>query len=85
MPGMEGMSLSEEFVFERGLTRLEEIVGQLERGDLDLDAALRLYEEGVSLARQCTAFLDQAEERIGVLAEDPSGRPVVTAQEAPGA
>lgn len=55
--------------FEEALERLERVVAELERGDLPLDRALALFEEGVSLARLCASRLDEAERRIQLLIE----------------
>lgn len=54
--------------FEEALRRLEEVVRQLESGDLPLEHALDLFAEGVDLARYCRGVLDQAEQRLEVLA-----------------
>ncbi len=56
--------------FEQALTRLEQIVGQLERGDCTLEESLRLFEEGSALRKTCLERLDAAAEQIRVLAED---------------
>lgn len=50
--------------FEQALQRLEQVVRELESGDLSLDRALALFQEGVALARQCGGQLDHAEARI---------------------
>ncbi len=55
--------------FEQALGRLEEIVARLERGDLELEAALSAFEEGVSLSRSCADRIEQAERRIEALVE----------------
>lgn len=62
--------------FELSLGELEKRVVKLEHGDLDLDEALRLFEEGVSLVRQCQEILDHAEARVSTLsagADAPRG------------
>ena len=59
--------------FEECLARLEQIVAALESGNLPLEESLKVFEEGVSLARQCTKYLDDAERRIEMLAKDESG------------
>lgn len=46
--------------FEESVDRLEQIVKQLEDGDLTLEASLALFEEGVGLARSCQAMLEAA-------------------------
>jgi len=50
--------------FEAARAELEEVVRQLEEGDLSLTEAISLYERGQLLARYCQAQLDQAELRI---------------------
>lgn len=64
--------------FEASLEALEEIVQQLERGDLSLEKSLELFEQGIGLSRQCQERLNQAERRIEVLLRDNQGRPVVS-------
>ena len=61
----------EEFSFEEALTRLEEIVEELESGQMTLEEALKRFEEGTRLQRLCLAKLQQAEAKIEqVLAEN---------------
>lgn len=55
--------------FETALQQLEESVRQLDRGDLPLEQALRLFEGGVQLVRECQDLLDKAERRIIELSE----------------
>lgn len=64
--------------FEASLEALEQIVQQLESGDLPLEKSLELFEQGVRLSRECQERLSQAERRIEVLLRDNQGRPVVT-------
>lgn len=59
--------------FEESLSRLEEILHTLERGDADLDKLLKLYEEGVSLIRACNTKLEKAEQTVKMLAMQPDG------------
>jgi exodeoxyribonuclease VII small subunit len=59
--------------FEDCLARLEQIVTALEAGDLPLEESLKVFEEGVALARQCSRYLDDAQRRIEMLARDESG------------
>ena len=56
--------------FESALTRLEQIVASLEKGDLSLEASLKLYEEGIARARFCQGQLEAAEAKIEVLTQD---------------
>jgi exodeoxyribonuclease VII small subunit len=67
--------------FEASLEALEEIVQQLEGGDLPLEKSLEFFEQGIKLSRQCQERLSQAERRIEVLLRDNQGRPVVSAFE----
>ncbi len=59
--------------FEDALQRLEQIVDQLESGDLPLEESLKVFEEGVALARRCSKYLEEAEKRIELLTRDESG------------
>lgn len=65
--------------FEQALAQLEEIVHQLEEGELGLNEALDRYEKGVKLLRQCYDLLDRAERKIELLSGiDADGRPITT-------
>jgi len=59
--------------FEDSLARLEQIVAQLEGGQLSLEESLKVFEEGIGLARHCARYLDEAEQRIETLVRDESG------------
>jgi exodeoxyribonuclease VII small subunit len=59
--------------FERSLGRLEEVVKRLESADLSLDEAMRLFEEGVTLSRECQKQLEEAEGRIEILLKKAGG------------
>lgn len=59
--------------FETAMSRLEEIVTTLEGGELPLEQSLKLFEEGVKLARICTARLEEAERKVEVLLKDKAG------------
>lgn len=69
--------------FEASLEALEQIVRQLESGDLPLDKSLELFEQGIRLSRECQERLSQAERRIEILLRDNQGRPVVNTYSAP--
>ena len=63
--------------FEESIRRLGSIVEQLEDGELPLEESLKLFEEGVVLARASQRFLDKAEERVEeLLSFDEQGNPV---------
>ncbi len=53
--------------FEECLQRLEKIVNELEKGDLPLEKALTLFEEGIQLSNNCRAELDAAEGKVEIL------------------
>jgi len=60
--------------FERSLGRLEEVVKRLENADLSLDDAMKLFEEGVTLSRECQKQLEEAEGRIEILLKKADGK-----------
>jgi exodeoxyribonuclease VII small subunit len=60
--------------FEAALSRLEEIVSSLESGELGLEQSLKLFEEGVKLARVCNTRLEEAERKVEILLKDKSGK-----------
>lgn len=64
--------------FESALARLEEIVKELETGDLPLEQSLKLFEEGIKLSRICNKRLEDAERRVEILLKNKNG--TVTAQ-----
>jgi len=67
-----------EVSFEDAIERLSQIVEALESAGLPLDESLRLFEEGVGLARKSQARLDSAERKVQeLLAYDEGGKPVV--------
>jgi exodeoxyribonuclease VII small subunit len=59
--------------FELSLSRLEEIVGKLESANLSLDDAMKLFEEGVQLSRDCQKYLEQAEGKVEILLKKAGG------------
>lgn len=63
------MSKKERPSFEEALTRLEEIVDQLEDESISLEKSIELYEEGIELSKICTETLEEAELRIQKVAE----------------
>lgn len=72
----KGNSQSSEMTFEQALARLEEIAHQLEGGDLPLEQAIALAEEGFKLSHFCEEQLTAAEGKIQQLVER-MGRPVL--------
>jgi exodeoxyribonuclease VII small subunit len=59
--------------FEKALAKLEETVHRLEEGNLPLDEAVALFEEGTRLARACNEHLDAAELKVSQLVQSPGG------------
>ena len=55
---------------EKAMGELEEIVEQLETGDLPLDKSLQQFEKGVKLSRECQTALEKAEQKVEVLMGD---------------
>jgi exodeoxyribonuclease VII small subunit len=68
-------SRAEEIAFEAAFAQLEEIVGKLEAGDLPLDEALALFEQGQKLAALCSAKLDEAELKVQQLSASGAVEP----------
>ena len=66
----------EEVKFEEALKQLEAIVSRLEIGDLPLEEALTIFEEGIRMTKLCSQRLSEAERRVNILvrsAESASG------------
>lgn len=66
----------EQLTFEAALAELEDIVGRLEQGEVDLDKSIALYERGVALKQHCERKLKAAEgrlEKIVVGSREPEG------------
>jgi exodeoxyribonuclease VII small subunit len=59
--------------FETAMTRLEQIVRELEDGKVSLDDSLKLYEEGIALVRLCSGRLDEAEQKIKIIRTSSDG------------
>ena len=56
-----------EMTFEEAMAALEAVVGQLERGDVALEASIALYERGAALKAHCAAKLNDAEEPVELI------------------
>ena len=56
--------------FEQALNALEKIVDELENGNLPLEKALKKFDEGMALSRQCSAMLDETEKKVSLLMGD---------------
>ena len=55
------------------MNRLESIVHELESGDLNLDEALKKFQEGVKLSKFCSNKLDETEKKVSILLKDEEG------------
>jgi len=71
--------------FERSLARLEEVVRKLESPQLSLDEAMKLFEEGVGLSRECQKQLEEAEGRVEILLKKTDGKMAAEPFETEGA
>lgn len=67
-----------ELSFERALKELEVIVGRLERGDVELEESIAIYERGDALKAHCDQLLKQAEAKVERLTFGPDGAPKAT-------
>jgi len=63
------------FSFERSLKELESIVGRLERGDVELEESIVIYERGEALREHCDRLLKQAEAKVEKLTVSSNGQP----------
>ncbi|PCH62333.1 MAG: exodeoxyribonuclease VII small subunit [SAR86 cluster bacterium] len=57
----------QDFNFEDALVQLEELVSDLEDGDLSLEDSLKSFEQGIKLTRECQSALQQAEQKVQIL------------------
>lgn len=64
-----------EMSFEQAMAELEQVLGQLERGDVALDESIALYERGAALKARCEAKLKEAEEKVAAITLDADGTP----------
>jgi len=67
------MSAKKTINLEKALTDLEEIVDELESGDLPLEKAMKKFEEGIKLTRNCQAALKDAEQKVEILLKSAGG------------
>jgi exodeoxyribonuclease VII small subunit len=65
-----------EMNFEEAMAGLENIVGQLERGDVPLEQSITLYERGAALKKRCEAKLKEAEEKVAAITLGEGGEAV---------
>lgn len=67
-----------ELTFEQSLQRLDEIVKQMEQGNVPLSESLTLFAEGTSLIKSCSEQLEQAEMQVVQLMKSADGTPAET-------
>ena len=60
--------------FEKAMQQLEQIVADLEAGDIPLDKALQKFEEGMALSKYCAERLDETEKKVSLLLADNQGQ-----------
>lgn len=68
----------DQMSFEQAMRELEQVVDQLERGDVALDQSITLYERGAALKARCEDELKRAEEKVAAIKLDASGQPTGT-------
>ena len=71
------MPKAKKIDFEASLGQLEQLVEQMEDGELSLEESLKAFEQGVKLTRECQQALKQAEQKVQLLTEQ-NGEPVAT-------
>ena len=62
-----------EIKFEKAIQRLETFLDDLEKGELDIDKSLEIFEEGIKMSRVCSKKLNEAEAKIEKLTRDQKG------------
>ena len=67
-----------EMSFEAAMKELEQVVTQLERGDVALEESIQLYARGADLKARCEQKLKEAEEKVAAITFDGEGNPTGT-------
>lgn len=65
----------DQMSFEQAMAALEQVLGQLEKGDVALEESITLYERGAALKARCEAKLKEAEEKVAAITLDGDGNP----------
>ena len=63
-----------EISFEDSLKKIEEIVEELEKGELSLDEALKLYEEGMEFSDKCMEKLNESKQRVEKITKEGNNK-----------
>ena len=72
-PGNTAMSDKKTINLEKSLAELEQLVEELESGDLPLDKAMKKFEQGIKLTRNCQTALKEAEQKVEILLQSTGG------------
>ena len=75
MKNIEEAERRSKMNFEQSLKRLDEIVKNLEKGDVSLADSMSLFEEGTALIKSCGTMLDEAEQKVVMLKKGADGLP----------
>ncbi|MBQ2917392.1 MAG: exodeoxyribonuclease VII small subunit [Clostridia bacterium] len=65
--------MEEKLNFEETMKELEEIVQELEKGELNLDDSIQKFEKGMELSKSASKYLEDAEKKITILVKDKEG------------
>lgn len=68
--------MAKKMTYEQSVQRLDEIVRNMEKGDVPLEESLKLFEEGAALIAACSKMLDEAEQKVVKLKKGMDGSPV---------
>lgn len=68
-----------DMTFEAAMAELEQVVAELEKGDVALEKSIDLYSRGAALKAHCEKKLAQAEEKVAAISLDETGTPKGTA------
>ena len=71
----KGQDDIQAMTFEQALKELEQIVGKLERGDVELEPCIALYERGEALKKHCEQLLKRIEAKVEKITLDAQGAP----------
>jgi len=66
--------MAKKKTFEKAMEQLEQVVADLEAGDIPLDKALQKFEEGMVLSKYCADRLDETEKKVSLLLADSQGQ-----------
>lgn len=72
----QGTDVNTNNHFEQSIEELENIVKQLEKGELPLESSLKQFEKGIQLAQKCQKMLTEAEQKIEILTSNSTIQPI---------